>query len=89
MAPPSRGEARRPGSLLPHGIGLHVGDEIAGSLDSSRRLAFTVAGASLDGASRLARFTCRFPQQPVLISVDLLASSGACSPASRGTPEPG
>jgi adenylate cyclase len=58
---------------LRHGIGLHFGEVIAGNLGSSRRLEFTVVGASVNVASRLAGLTRRFPQHPILISGDLLA----------------
>ncbi len=66
-----RAAAGRP--PLCHGIGLHFGDVIAGNLGSSRRLEFTVVGASVNVASRLAGLTRRFPQHPILISGDLLA----------------
>jgi adenylate cyclase len=58
---------------LRHGIGLHFGEVIAGNLGSSRRLEFTVVGASVNVASRLAGLTRRFPQHLILISGDLLA----------------
>jgi adenylate cyclase len=58
---------------LRHGIGLHFGEVIAGNLGSSQRLEFTVVGASVNVASRLAGLTRRFPEHPILISGDLLA----------------
>lgn len=58
---------------LRHGIGLHFGEVIAGNLGSSRRLEFTVVGASVNVASRLAGLTRLFPQHPILISGALLA----------------
>jgi len=58
---------------LRHGIGLHVGDVIAGNLGSSQRLEFTVVGAVVNVASRLEGLTRHFPGHPILISGDLLA----------------
>ena len=58
---------------LRHGIGLHFGEVIAGNLGSSRRLEFTVVGASVNVASRLAGLTRLFPQHPIMISGALLA----------------
>jgi adenylate cyclase len=58
---------------LRHGIGLHVGDVIAGNLGAAQRLEFTVVGATVNVASRLERLTRRFPEQPILISGELLA----------------
>jgi adenylate cyclase len=58
---------------LRHGIGLHVGDVIAGNLGSSQRLEFTVVGATVNVASRLEGLTRHFPQHPILVSGELLA----------------
>lgn len=58
---------------LRHGIGLHVGDVIAGNLGAAQRLEFTVVGATVNVASRLEGLTRRFPEQPILISGELLA----------------
>lgn len=58
---------------LRHGIGLHVGEVIAGNLGAAQRLEFTVVGATVNVASRLEGLTRRFPDQPILISGELLA----------------
>ena len=56
---------------LRQGIGLHVGEVIAGNLGSSQRLEFTVVGATVNLASRLESLTRRFPEHPILISAEL------------------
>jgi adenylate cyclase len=61
---------------LHHGIGLHVGDVIAGNLGSSQRLEFTVVGAAVNVASRLEGLTRHFPEHSILISGELLALLG-------------
>ncbi|MFM7087535.1 MAG: CHASE2 domain-containing protein [Cyanobium sp.] len=58
---------------LRHGIGLHVGEVIAGNLGSSERLEFTVVGATVNLACRLESLTRTFPQHPILISAELRA----------------
>ncbi|MCP9792867.1 adenylate/guanylate cyclase domain-containing protein [Vulcanococcus limneticus Candia 3F8] len=58
---------------LRQGIGLHVGEVIAGNLGSPQRLEFTVIGAAVNVASRLEGLTRRFPDHPILISGELLA----------------
>jgi len=58
---------------LQHGIGLHFGEVIAGNLGSSRRLEFTVVGATVNVTSRLEGLKRMFPQHPILVSGDLLA----------------
>lgn len=58
---------------LRQGIGLHVGEVIAGNLGSSQRLEFTVVGATVNLACRLESLTRRFPEHPILISAELRA----------------
>lgn len=58
---------------LRQGIGLHVGEVIAGNLGSSQRLEFTVIGATVNLACRLEALTRRFPEHPILISAELRA----------------
>jgi adenylate cyclase len=58
---------------LRQGIGLHLGEVIAGNLGSSERLEFTVVGAAVNLACRLESLTRQFPDQPILISGELRA----------------
>jgi len=80
---------------LQQGIGLHVGDVIAGNLGSSERLEFTVIGAAVNLACRLESLTRRFPEHPILVSAALRELLPAAWPVVdlgeqnvRGWPEP-
>jgi adenylate cyclase len=80
---------------LRQGIGLHVGEVIAGNLGSPERLEFTVVGAAVNVASRLQDLTRRYPDHPILLSAalrELLPDEVACLPLGRhqlkGWPHP-
>jgi adenylate cyclase len=81
--------------LLRQGIGLHVGEVIAGNLGSPQRLEFTVVGAAVNVASRLQALTRRYPEHPILLSGalrQLLPAELVSQPLGRhqlrGWPEP-
>lgn len=80
---------------LRQGIGLHLGEVIAGNLGSSERLEFTVVGAAVNLACRLESLTRQFPDQSILISGELRALLPPAFPvvdlgrhALKGWPEP-
>ncbi|EDY38496.1 adenylate cyclase protein, putative [Cyanobium sp. PCC 7001] len=80
---------------LRQGIGLHVGEVIAGNLGSPERLEFTVVGAAVNVASRLQDLTRRYPDHPILLSAalrELLPDAVASLPLGRhqlkGWPHP-
>ncbi|MFN3075998.1 MAG: adenylate/guanylate cyclase domain-containing protein [Alphaproteobacteria bacterium] len=65
-------EGRNPGDWLDNGIGLHVGEVVAGLIGSPDRLEFTVIGSTVNMAARL-EAQARSPRPPILMSAAVAA----------------
>jgi class 3 adenylate cyclase len=68
---------------LAHGVGVHVGDVVAGNIGTADRAQYTVIGDAVNVAARLESAT-KEQRVEVLVSADAVAAAGAASlPALR------
>jgi class 3 adenylate cyclase len=70
-------EARRQRGLAPlaHGVGVHVGDVVAGNIGTADRAQYTVIGDAVNVAARLESAT-KAHHVEVLVSADAIAAAG-------------